>query len=562
MTTRSRACVEGLCLLALLALASVARAEVPAAQGYDSLLQLFQEWRQFEEPEFHNGVPDYSATAMARKLQGLGGMRQRLSSIDPAAWPVSQQVDHRLVRAEMNGLEFRLRVLKPWARDPSFYASVLDSQSDTPSEEGPTIHGAIRLWMYPVWPRTSLSVTRALTPAEEAKLAAQLRTVPPLLKQARVNLAESQARDLWVGGVRTLRQQSKTLDELAGRLGSPGKELGGAVQAAKKATDEFADWLEREAPSRQGPSGIGKAHYTWHLRNVLLVPRAWEDEYTMMRQELARAHASLQLEEVRNRGLPPLNPVESAEAFANLQQASITSYLDFLRRSQLIDVEDYYDVALRERTFSFHPEATRHLFHQATHRDPTTLWTHLFHYWDLARMDQSPHASPIRRKPLLFNIWMSRSEGLTTGFEEWSMHAGLYDASPRSREIVWVLLAARAARGMATLQAHAGTMDMQQASRFHVEWTPRGWMRADQDLLGFEQLLYMRQPGYGTSYITGARLIEEIMASRARALGDRFDTRAFFAQLLDSGLIPVSMIGWEMTGDAAFAGNLGLEPLM
>jgi uncharacterized protein (DUF885 family) len=176
-------------------------------------------------------------------------------------------------------------------------------------------------------------------------------------------------------------------------------------------------------------------------------------------------------------------------------------------------------------------------------------------------MEREPHASPIRRAPLLYNIWMSRSEGMTTGLEEWAMHAGLYDTRPRSREIVWIMLAARAARGLATLRAHANEIDMQAASRFHVEWTPRGWMRPDQDLLGFEQLLYMRQPGYGTSYLTGARMIDGLMRRRAAAQGAAFTTRGFFDSVFAAGLIPVSMIEWELTGDGTGVADLGLEPL-
>jgi hypothetical protein len=50
---------------------------------------------------------------------------------------------------------------------------------------------------------------------------------------------------------------------------------------------------------------------------------------------------------------------------------------------------------------------------------------------------------------------MSRAEGLATVMEEWMMHAGLYDDNPRTREIVWIMLATRAARGLGSLYAHA-----------------------------------------------------------------------------------------------------------
>jgi uncharacterized protein (DUF885 family) len=129
------------------------------------------------------------------------------------------------------------------------------------------------------------------------------------------------------------------------------------------------------------------------------------------------------------------------------------------------------------------------------------------------------------------------------------MQAGLYDSSPRSREIVWTMLAARAARGLGNLYAHSNELTMADAASMHVSWTPRGWMRRD-PLLGFEQHLYLRQPGYGASYVTGGRLMEETMAERARQLGNAFTMQRFFDEVNTVGMIPVSLVYWELTGDA------------
>jgi uncharacterized protein (DUF885 family) len=133
------------------------------------------------------------------------------------------------------------------------------------------------------------------------------------------------------------------------------------------------------------------------------------------------------------------------------------------------------------------------------------------------------------------------------------LHAGLFDDNPRAREIVWIMLAQRAARGLASLYAHANEFDIARAKTFQVEWTPRGWMRPDLDLLGFEQQLYLRQPGYGTSYIVGKHLIEELISERAKQLGAKFSTREFFAEFDAAGLIPVSLLRWELTGNRGAA---------
>ena len=516
--------------------------------GYARLLAEFKEWRTFEEPPRVNGVPDYAPATNARRLAELRQRQQRLAAIDTTGWTISQQIDRHLVRAEMNGMEYHLRVLQPFARDPAYYASIITAESDTPAKEGPVIHGATKLYDYPIWPRTRLDSVQPLSAEQAAALSAEIRTIPPLLEAARVNLAGANARDLWIGGVKAFEEQAAALRELARRVGASHPGLREAVVTAGTATDRFASWLTAEAPKKTGPSGIGKEQYTWYLRHVMLVPLSWEDEVAITRRELARAHAALRLEENRNRHLPPLPVANTPEAYDALQERAINRYLKWVADQKILTIEPWMERALRERTAPFAPEASRNFFNQATHRDPIPLWTHLYHWWDNMRIRVAPHASPIRRGPLLYNVWMSRAEGMATAMEEWMMHAGLYDESPRSREIVWIMLLNRAARGLGNLFAHANELTMEQAGDIHVKWTPRGWMRRD-PLLGFEQHLYLRQPGYGPVYITGGRLMEDIIAERARQLGDAFSIGRVIDEINAAGMIPVSMIHWEVTGD-------------
>ncbi|MGQ0836500.1 MAG: DUF885 family protein, partial [Gammaproteobacteria bacterium] len=501
--------------------AGAGAAQEGAARGtHQDLVALFTDWRAFERPPMRERAPDYTAETLVRKHDELKRYQTRLGAISTNGWPVEQQVDHHLLRAEMNGLDFNIRVLKPWARDPAFYTSVWTAQSDTPAHEGPTHHGLVELWTY----------SFPLTPAAEHKLAEELGVIPPLLAQARINLVGN-ARDLWMSGIGTIRQQVRDLADLEQKTSKAGSELKRAIRAAGKATADFVAWLQEEASSKDGPSGIGKENYTWSLRNVHLVPLSWEEEVSLLKRELARAHASLRLEEQRNRALPPMPVISSPQEYQRRGNEAVTKYIAFIRKQDILPFRDYMDPAMRERIGEYVPDATRNFFAVATHREPLTLYTHFYHWWDLAQMREEPHASPIRRGPLLFNIWDSRAEGMATAAEEMMMHAGLYDDQPRAREIVWIMLAQRAARGLASLYAHANEFTMKQAADFHVEWTPRGWMRPDLDLLGFEQQLYLRQPGYGTSYVTGKYLLEELMKERSGQLGDDFRMRRFFEEL-------------------------------
>jgi len=529
---------NSLAALALALAVSGAAAEVPGTAGHDTLVRLFEEWRAFERPPLRDGAPDYTAATFARRHAELPAWKARLAAIDTTGWPVEARVDHRLVSAEMNGFDFYVRVLKPWERDPAFYQTVWDEQSDTPSHEGTEHHAIIDVWTYGF----------PLSRESEAKLAAALAVIPPLHEQAMGNLTGN-ARDLWVTGAGTIRKQVDSLDALAKRTEGNGLALRQAIAAARESTVRFADWLDAAAPGKDGPSGIGREHYTWSLQNVHLVPMTWEQEVTLLQRELARTHASLKAEEERNRGLPALPVIQTPEEYDRRANQAVTRFLDFLRERKLYPMRDNMDPALRAKIGEYVPLETRNFFAIATHHEPLTLYTHFYHWWDLARMRDEPHPSAIRRGPLLYNIWDSRSEGMATAMEELMLNAGLFDDQPRTREVVWIMLAQRAARGIASLLAHDNQFDIAKAKAFQVEWTPRGWMSPHLDLLGFEQQLYLRQPGYGTSYVTGKHQLDELIRVRAHQLGEEFTLYRFFDEVNGAGMIPVSMIHWQLTGE-------------
>ncbi len=237
----------------------------PRSAAYADLTRLFAEWRAFETPPRVDGAPDYTAPRMAAALEELEVFRGRLEAIDPSTWTVEQQIDWHLVRAELNGFDFHARILQPWVRDPAFYQSVWTYQSDTPAHEGPAHHALLELWTYRF----------PLDGAEQQRLLGDLRVIPPLLAQARRNLSGN-ARELWIAGTQNLRDQERDLTRIVELCGpQPGPALSAALDAARAATRAFVDWLEAQAPSKTGPSGIGKENYTWYLRNVHLVPLTW-----------------------------------------------------------------------------------------------------------------------------------------------------------------------------------------------------------------------------------------------------------------------------------------------
>jgi hypothetical protein len=504
---------------------------VAMSAGHPDLVALFIEWRAFQKPKVVNGVPDYTPAAMARQHGELEEYRRRLASLDPRSWPVWQQVDYQIVRAEMNGLDFDQRVLRPWERNPDFYVTVFADETDQPAREGPHALGGIELFRFSL-------------PRDAGELARRLTHIPALLQQARGNLTGN-ARDLWVYGIRDVKAQRAALADLAGRArGLAALEAAG--RRAIEATDAFLGWLEAQAPSKTGASGVGIENYDWYLANVQLVRHTWADEVLLMQRELARARATLLLEEQKNRALPQQVPLASAGEHARRFDAAVTEYMTFLARRDVLTVRKDMDAALRAHVGHYTDKRPLEFFTEIDYRDPVLMRTHGYHWFDLARMEHEPHPDPIRRGALLYNIFNTRTEGFATAMEEMMMQMGLCDSRPRSRELVYVLLAQRAARALGDLRMHANQLSLEEAAKFASENTPRGWLRLTGETVWGEQHLYLQQPGYGTSYVIGKMEIDQILS---RKLGAGSTLRQFMDEKDAAGLIPVSLLRWESTGD-------------
>ena len=507
----------------------------PRAASYDALVTFFREWRVFQKAPIAHGAPDYSVRAMTAHQRSLASWQRRLAAIDTSGWTVPQRVDWHIVQAEMRGMEFDHRVRKPWATNPAFYVTVFGDQSDQPAREGPFADGAIEVW----------AETFPLSADRAAVMRTQLKAIPVLLTQARTNLVGTGA-DLWKYAPGALRDQGTQLAALSVKVPA---NLTADVERAKTATDEFATWVETQAKTKSGPSGVGIVNYNWYLKHVMLVPYTWEQEVAVMERELSRSHALLALEEVKHAGLPPQVPLASQDEHTRLYAQGVTDYMAFLSSQNIMTIRPDMEPALRAQTGHF-IAGPREFFYEVDYRDPEVMRTHGFHWFDLAYAANTPHTSPIRRGPLLYNTFVTRTEGNATGWEEMMLQAGMFDSKPRSRELIYILLAERAARAMGDLRMHANQMTLEEASAYAAKYTPRNWLRLDGKLVRGEQHLYLQQPGYGTSYVIGKIQVEDILAARKQQLGDAFSMKQFMDTFTATGLIPASLVGWEMTGIA------------
>lgn len=508
-------------------------------KSYSQLVEFFHQWRQFQPPKITNGIPDYSVAAMKQQQTALANWQKQLNAFDTTGWPIKHQVDWYLVLAEMNGLDFDHRVLRPWERDPAFYVWFRPQPSDVPAREGPNIFGTIELSAY----------QQPFSEKDADQIAQRLRLASALYEQAKINLTGN-GHDLWVLGARSIREQSSTLEAFANAVAEKYPDLARAATEARNASDKFADWLKQQAPGKTGPSGIGKENYDWYVRNVHLSPYTWQGEKLILERELSRAHAALRFAEHRNRNLAPLHKASTPEEYQKRLHDGVTEYMQFLDKQEVMTVKPYMEPAMRAQIQEFvASEGLRGFFDEVDYRDPMPMRAHHYHWIEKAREIEEPNESAIRRVPLLYNIFDGRAEGLATAMEELVMNAGLLANRPQAPELVYIMLAQRSARGLGGLYQHSGDMTFDEATKFASKWVPWGLLPADGATIQHEEQFYLEQPGYGSSYVVGKVEIDKLIAEYARQREGKFKLKEFMDEFNQMGIIPISLIHWQMTGD-------------
>ena len=170
------------------------------------------------------------------------------------------------------------------------------------------------------------------------------------------------------------------------------------------------------------------------------------------------------MEEQRNAKLPPQVPVASAEEYAPRFNAGVTEYMAFLRDHEILTVQDYMDPAPARADRQLQPRPARVLRRGGLPRPRGHAHPRL----PLVRQGLDGARAAIRARSagsaLLYNIFNTRTEGHATGWEELMMQAGMFDARPRSRELVYILVAA-AGRAGPRRAPHAQQRDDARAGR-------------------------------------------------------------------------------------------------
>lgn len=311
--------------------ATAAEDSVAGVQDYAALERLFVEFRRemFGSPK-EKGY-DFSAAAMEGEFDQLRQFQSRLLEFHPEGWPVEQQVDYHLVRAEMNGLEFQHRVLKPWAKDPGHYSELVERLGIS-CKKG-QIETAGSLPPLPLSDEDYKEITDGLT------------LVRPILEDGRRNLSvdlSAVSVDMATLAIFMIGDGQLSYAALAKALEPYHPELAGQAEDALAALGEYVAWLEDSKPQMRAKPGVGKENYNWLMREVYLFPYTWEEIKLIVELEDNRVCTFQRLEANRNQhveGISDLQPVQSALEYKDSVAEAITSVLAFIEEQEIMTLD-------------------------------------------------------------------------------------------------------------------------------------------------------------------------------------------------------------------------------
>ena len=504
---------------------------------YSSLISLFKEFRSIQKPPIIGYVPDYSHKSMNNQYKKLKLFYKGLASIDTIGWPIKDQVDYHLVLAEMNGLDFYHRVLRPWSRDPCFY-SIRPGMTDPFEIEG----------ILPD-PQSFPLEGEALTNFIE-----KLKKVPQIYNQAINNLVNP-AKDLAKLAIHFTTEDVKLLNDLQNNIKNyhPGLIL--EADNAIISVQNYLNWLINNEPLFDEPAGLGADDYNWWLKNVHLVPYTIDDIIDRIEMEDIRLYTMLKLEENRNKDLPELKPLKSYSEYRDLVRQAVDHLMSFIVSNQIFTIDKNLDI---EKYWSARKSAFRtgndemgvpDYFSYYVQREPVPHEAHegLGHDFEWQRLENDDRE--IRGIRRLFFIEWIRDEGWAFALEELLMHAGVLDNRPnKGREIVYKQAIFRNCRALMDLKMHNRILTLQEAMDFCVQCAPHSEYLDDSHHLWYEARTTLRIPGWHMGMVIGKVQIMNLFRDRAKQLGPDFNLQQFLDQFISTGFIPISLIRWEMTG--------------
>jgi hypothetical protein len=499
------------------------------AQGLESFRMLsrnFFEWRRRQQPsqgddiprvERPDGwVPDFSPVALEEYRAQYAGYLEAIDQFDTSGWSIPDQVDARLLRAAIQRVYWELDVLKAPHRNPLFYVDQ-------------TLGSVFEL----------LILSSPMTESRAENILLRLEHIPDTLKSAKTNL-DRPVRPFARVTIDTLNDIDERLRQMEKGLvavfpGGLERRLHKAVKRAITALERYSRWLDSRLDKMRTAFAMGPNSYEWFLINVALIPFTPDELLIQGRQAWNRSVAWDVLEKNQNTDIPELalfrdsgqqvqaSRLKEGEIRAFLESQNLMTVPDDLRHFLTRPMPDYLaplafmgvaddltsETRLDEDAYRYIWEPSEDLsyFHLSAARDPRPLIIHEGvpgHYYQLALSWRNPN--PIRRRYIDSGV----NEGIGFYVEELLLQAGLFDFSPRSREIIYSYARLRALRVEVDIRLATGDFTIEQAADYLERAVPM-----DQGTALEEAVFFAFNPGQAISYQVGKLQILAFLADAA-----------------------------------------------
>jgi uncharacterized protein (DUF885 family) len=518
----------------------------------------FWSWRARYQPfstddiprlEHPSGDRDWSAASIASQRKQLEEFEARWKKLDRAGWTVNEKVDDRLMGSALARVRWELDLNRRWERDPTFYldqtlTALLESLVQPPPFDAERSREIVTRMQ---------DIPKILSDGE-----ANLHAVRPFAQLAISSLGQIRPELLEVE-----REVGPMLHQDASHAGELSAEFQAATEKATVALEAYRAWLQEHLQSMPENTAVGRANYEFFLSHVALLPYTPEQLLAISRQEWERAVTFEQIEKQRNQGLPELKIAANIEEQIRTSERDELAIRDFLEKKGILTVSpaigDYtirlmpgYVNALSgfgETDDFLHatgvrwanePSPTLGYFWLASAKDPRPDMVHEGvpgHYFQMAwsRM----HEDPIRRH----YYDSGPNEGLGFYVEEMMLQAGLFDDSPRSREIIYNFMRLRALRVEVDVKLALGIFTIGHAADYLAHYVPMDHKTAEEEAANFAV-----GPGQAISYQIGKIQIMRFLADARLKQGDAFNLRAFDDYLWKNGNVPIVLLRWEYLG--------------
>jgi len=543
-------------LLVLTLLAALAPAR---ADDLSTLANDFWQWRAGEQPistddiprldRPANWTPDWTPDAVRQYQAKLVDFESRWRNLNQAGSSVQQQVDYRLIGSAIARVRWELEINRAWQRNPLFYVD---------QTEGAYFH-----------------LLLAPPPFDRARsewIVATLNSIPSTIDAARKNLTQMVGpfASLAVNRLHDIRpEMAASIAALRTKLdAAAASNVDSAAEKAIQSLEAYRDWLSQKLPGLPAQSGVGRANYVFFLKNVALIPYSPERLLEIGSDEWARSVAFQTYEEHRNQGLPqlPLFKSEADEIAAEIKdEVAVREYLEakniltippWMQHYRIASMPDYLvplqnvgelddftsPSRLKENSTRYinPPSPDLGYFSLSVAKDPRGEIVHEGvpgHYFQIAL--SWSHPDPIRRH----YYDSAANEGLGFYSEEMMLETGLFDDSPRSREIIYNFMRLRALRVEVDVKLALGLFTIKQAAEYLQRTVPM-----DQQTARAEAAFFASSPGQAISYQIGKTQILHFLADAQTRQGDKFSLRAFHDFLWLNGNVPIVLQRWEYLG--------------